>query len=78
MFCFICFQSDKPDVQQMGVACLAYLVIIHIVCFFLEAGPRPEAEGLGVARVCVCVCGGCRAAPSGVHSRLCPSPPSPR
>ena len=55
MFGFICLQSDKEDVQALGVACLAYLVIIHVFCFFVKARARPEAEGLGV--VCVCVGG---------------------
>ncbi|CAE7436158.1 NLRC3 [Symbiodinium natans] len=36
MFAFICFQSDKEEIQNMGVACLAYLVIIHVFCFFVE------------------------------------------
>ena len=48
MFGFICLQSHKEDVQALGVACLAYLVIIHVVCFFVEARAGPEAEGLGV------------------------------
>ncbi|CAE7264902.1 NLRC3 [Symbiodinium natans] len=36
MFAFICFQSEKEEVQNMGGACLAYLVIIHVFCFFVE------------------------------------------
>ena len=45
MFAFICFQSDKEEIQNMGVACLAYLVIIHVFCFFVE-DRAPEQRAL--------------------------------